>query len=72
MKAVATLDTTAKRGGESWTYFYVALGFALSIEGTFIGMIQPLAFPWNRCAPKNRQDIFAGRLRYSSTTKPST
>jgi hypothetical protein len=50
MKAVATLEATVKRGGESWTYFYVALGFALSIEGTVVGMIQPLAFPWNLVA----------------------
>ena len=28
-------------------YIYVALGFALSIEGTIIQLITPLLFPWN-------------------------
>ena len=36
-----------KRRPESWNYIYVMLGFALAIEGTIIGMITPLLFPWN-------------------------
>jgi hypothetical protein len=36
---------TIKRGHESWDSIYIALGFALSIEGTAISMIP--AFPWN-------------------------
>jgi hypothetical protein len=30
-----------KRANESWTYIYVVLGFALSIEGTIIQMFDP-------------------------------
>jgi hypothetical protein len=41
-----TVDAKVKRGSESWTYIYITLGFALSIEGTIIGMT-PLVFPWN-------------------------
>jgi hypothetical protein len=36
-----------KRGRESWAYFYVALGFAVAIEGEIIQLITPLLFPWN-------------------------
>ena len=36
-----------KRANESWTYIYVVLGFALSIEGTIIQMFDPIKFPWN-------------------------
>jgi hypothetical protein len=42
-----TVNATVKRGPQSWAYIYVALGFALSIEGTIIGMVTPLLFPWN-------------------------
>jgi len=35
------------RGAISWSYFYIFLGFALSIEGTVIQMIVPLLFPCN-------------------------
>jgi hypothetical protein len=35
------------RGERSWNFIYIALGFALSIEGTFVQMITSLAFPWN-------------------------
>jgi hypothetical protein len=45
MKAIATVEATVRRGPESWAYIYVALGFALTIEGTFIDMALP--FPWN-------------------------
>jgi hypothetical protein len=34
------------RGKESWNFLYVALGFAVSIEGTVIGMMG-LTFPNN-------------------------
>ena len=32
------------RGETSWTFFYVAAGFAISIKGTIISMLDPL--PW--------------------------
>jgi uncharacterized membrane protein len=35
------------RGTQSWEYIYVALGFAIAIEGTVVQMITPLVFPWN-------------------------
>ena len=41
------LDTKVTRGPESWAYIYVALGFALAIEGTIVQMVTPLEFPWN-------------------------
>ena len=47
MKVEAFLGAKVKRGPESWAYIYVALGFALAIEGTIIQMITPLTFPWN-------------------------
>jgi hypothetical protein len=46
VESKATLDIKVKRGPESWAYIYVALGFALTIEGTIIQMLPP-AFPWN-------------------------
>jgi hypothetical protein len=42
-----TVDTKVKRGPESWSYIYIALGFALTIEPTVVSMIEPLKFPWN-------------------------
>jgi hypothetical protein len=34
------------RGEKSWQFIYIALGFAISIEGTLIQMISPpLTFP---------------------------
>jgi hypothetical protein len=36
-----------KRGELSWNYFYVALGFALTISGTIIQMLDFLHFPRN-------------------------
>jgi hypothetical protein len=33
-----------KRASDSWTYIYVVLGFALSIEGTIIQMIDVIKF----------------------------
>jgi hypothetical protein len=41
-----SLDAKVQRGQESWTYIYITLGFAISIEGTVIAMT-PLTFPWN-------------------------
>jgi cytochrome b subunit of formate dehydrogenase len=38
---------TVTRGEKSWAYIYVALGFAIAIEGTIIQLITPLVFPWN-------------------------
>jgi len=35
-----------RRGDESWAYIYVALGFALSIEGTIVQMLF-FERPWN-------------------------
>jgi hypothetical protein len=42
-----TVSATVVRGPESWTFIYVLLGFALTIEGNFIQMIRPLEYPWN-------------------------
>jgi hypothetical protein len=39
-----TVDTKVKRGPESWSYIYIALGFALTIEATVVSMIEPLKF----------------------------
>ena len=51
MKIDDTLSATVKRGPASWAYIYVALGFALTIEGTIIQMTTPpLKFPWNLIA----------------------
>ena len=41
-----TVDAKVQRGQESWTFIYITLGFAISIEGTVISMM-PLSFPWN-------------------------
>ena len=35
------------RGEQSWNFIYIALGFALAIEGTVIQMFTPLTFPYN-------------------------
>jgi hypothetical protein len=35
-----------RRGPESWQYIYIALGFAISIEGTIITML-PIERPFN-------------------------
>jgi hypothetical protein len=42
-----TVEAGVKRGPESWSYIYIAGGFALTIESTVIGMMTPLTFPWN-------------------------
>lgn len=42
-----SFEITVTRGPVSWNYIYVALGFAIAIEGTIIQMITPLIFPWN-------------------------
>ena len=42
-----TADADVIRGRQSWDYFYVALAFALTLEGETIQMIAPLIFPWN-------------------------
>jgi hypothetical protein len=38
--------STVKRGQESWQYIYIALGFAVTFEGTII-QLAPIPFPWN-------------------------
>jgi hypothetical protein len=42
-----TVSATVTRGPASWAFIYIALGFAISIEGTAISLITPLRFPWN-------------------------
>jgi hypothetical protein len=37
--------TSAK--GDSWTHIYLAIGLALTIEGTILQMSEPLRFPDN-------------------------
>ena len=46
VKINAVVDAKVQRGGESWNFIYIFLGFALSIEGTIVGMT-PLIFPYN-------------------------
>ena len=41
---------TVTRGRESWNFIYIFLGFALTIEGTILQMIDPLRFPSNLIA----------------------
>jgi hypothetical protein len=45
--STSSVDAKVLRGQLSWTYFYVAWGFLISIEGTFIAMWEPLKFPSN-------------------------
>jgi hypothetical protein len=40
VKAMAAARAEVKRGSESWNYIYIFLGFALTIEGTIIQMLQ--------------------------------
>jgi hypothetical protein len=40
------LTAEIRRGPDSWMFIYIALGFALSIEGNILQMI-PLRFPYN-------------------------
>ena len=40
-----TDDAKVRRGSNSWIFIYVALGFALLIEGKIVQMIEPLRFP---------------------------
>lgn len=40
-------DALVRRGGESWAYIYVFLGFIVTIESTIVGMMTPIVFPWN-------------------------
>jgi hypothetical protein len=42
-----TVDEKVTRRPESWTFIYVVLGFALTIEGTIVQMIEPMRFPCN-------------------------
>ena len=42
-----SVATVPSRGPISWNYFYIALGFALSIWGTIIQMMDFLHFPYN-------------------------
>jgi hypothetical protein len=36
-----------KRGPDSWTFIYIALGFTISILGTIIQMVDAIRFPCN-------------------------
>jgi hypothetical protein len=38
-----TVSATVTRGPASWAFIYIALGFAISIEGTAISLITPPA-----------------------------
>ena len=46
LTATDSADAKIQRGSESYNFFYVALGFAISIEGSIIPMIAP-NFPYN-------------------------
>jgi hypothetical protein len=37
---ILMVELSVKRGPQSWNYIYIMLGFALSIEGSVIQMIQ--------------------------------
>ena len=41
-----TVDVAIKRNAQSWAYLYIVLGFAVSIEGSIIGML-PFRWPTN-------------------------
>jgi hypothetical protein len=47
MKVQDTPTATVTRGRESWNFIYIFLGFALTIEGTLLQMIDPLRCPFN-------------------------
>jgi hypothetical protein len=40
-------DPSIVRGEKSWNYFYLFLGFVITIESTLIGMMTPIVFPGN-------------------------
>jgi hypothetical protein len=40
-------SATSAKGEDSWTYVYLAIGLALTIEGTILQMSEPLRFPDN-------------------------
>jgi hypothetical protein len=42
---IDSLEGKIIRGKHSWNFIYMALGFALAIEGTVVAMIP--VFPWN-------------------------
>jgi hypothetical protein len=44
---MVSIEMKVKRDQQSWTYIYVVLGFALTIESTVVSMITPLCFPLN-------------------------
>jgi len=49
-ESVSTSDSVEvkiRRGPESWNYIYVALGFAISIEGSVVQMIDSIKAPLN-------------------------
>ena len=31
----------------NWAYFYIFLGFALSLEASIVAFVEPLRWPWN-------------------------
>ena len=39
-----TLEGSIIRGQNSWAYFYILLGFLVSIEATLISMLDPMAW----------------------------
>jgi hypothetical protein len=47
MRVTDHLDVKTIRGPTTWTFIYVVLGFTLSIEGTFLQMIESPRFPYN-------------------------
>jgi hypothetical protein len=44
-------DPSIVRGEKSWNYFYLFLGFAITIESTVIDMMSPVVFPCNLLSP---------------------
>ncbi|MGB6793990.1 MAG: hypothetical protein WBE53_21600 [Pseudolabrys sp.] len=61
-----TVDAKVQRGQESWTFIYITLGFAISIEGTVISMMPPCG--WRMMRPTLASDMpFASECLVSAT-----
>jgi len=46
----ATVGIAVTRGPESWSYIYITLGFALTIEAGVVSLLRPLYWPHNLIA----------------------
>jgi len=46
MAAQDAVSATLTRKDPSWNYIYIMMGFSLTIEGNFVGMVICLAWPY--------------------------